>query len=217
MNAASADFEEDTANVDVTTDENRIDPVATSTGECSECQKKAAESKEWEEKYKKLKKSYMKLSIDHSDISMKYKDLVKVATGKIQATNDGAEAKANDDVFTPNELKFLQYMSLEKKKDSNFVLQCLHFAYKSDHSVLAHKSLIGTTEKIEFTDGGDQIIQAAKGPLSPNKVIRIKELFLERVSKSDENAVDHGERIKDSYINKLFASGIKNIAKRKLK
>lgn len=46
---------------------------------------------------------------------------------------------------------------------------------------------------------------------APRKVDRIKGLFIERISKPEINSADYRERIKDPYVNKLFAAGIRNI------
>lgn len=193
---------------------NGIDPNL----ECrnSNCVQMTFERDEWQGKYKELKKLYMKLTIHHSELDLKYNDLLKMVTGKNYESSGGnvAGEQATDDIFTPNELKFLQCMATDKKKDSTFIHQCLQFAYKSDPSVLVLKSLKGTSDWIEITGTGDEKHHPAKDPLSPHKVNRIKEIFIERISKCDINSVNYGERVKDSYINKLFASGIKNISKK---
>lgn len=185
--------------------------------EKSKCVQKSIECDEWEAKYKELKKLYIKATMHHSEVELKYSDLLKSATGKNhERSGDGtADTKpTSNDIFTPNELKFLECMSLEKKKDSTFIHQCLQFAYKGDQAVLVFKSLKGTSDWIEISEAGDEKHHPAKDPLSPHKVNRIKEVFIERVSKCDINSVHYGERVKDSYINKLFASGIKNISKK---
>lgn len=41
----------------------------------------------------------------------------------------------------------------------------------------------------------------------------VKQLFIDRVTKSNGSAVEQGERIKPTYINKLFASAISNLSK----
>lgn len=145
---------------------------------------------------------------------MKYNDLLK---SKSHTSNDVGVSEAtavSGDIFTPNELKFLQCMSLEKKEDSTFVHQCVQFAYKSDLHVLAHRTLKGTKDWIEIKDDGEKKHHAAKEPLSPHKVNRIKDVFHERISKCAIDAATFGERVNDANINKLFASAIKNISKK---
>lgn len=182
---------------------------------CSECEENRKERNEWEEKYKELKKMYVKLAVHHSELDLKHKDLEKTASGKIKENNTDANASpADGDIFTPNELKFLQCMPLDKKKDSTFVLQCLQFGYKNEWPVMVNKSLKGTKDWIEITEDGDEVHHPAKQPLSPHNVNRIKEVFIERLSKCQINTVEYGERVKETYINKLFASGIKNISKK---
>lgn len=183
---------------------------------CPECEQNRKERDEWQEKYKELKKSYYKLAVRHSELDLKHKDLEKVATAKTNDNNIDADAisvAADSDIFSPNELKFLQCMPLEKKKDSTFVLQCVKFAYKEDTSVLNNKSLFGTKGRIEFTEDGGEVHQPAKQPLSPHKVDRMRGVFIDRISKCKLNAVEYGVRMKETYLNQLFASAIKNISK----
>lgn len=184
--------------------------------ECSDCVQKSKELKEWEEKFKELKKIYVKLTVRHAELDLKYNDLLKSKSATSAASDVVANANAasEDGVFNLNELKFLQCMPLDKKKDSTFIHQCLQFAYKNDLGVLAHKSLKGTSDWIEINDRGEKIHHTAKSPISPHKVNRIKEVFVERISKCQISSVEYGDRVKDANINKLFAGGIKNIAKK---
>ncbi len=183
---------------------------------CSECEQNRKERDEWQEKYKELKKSYYKLAVRHSELDLMHKDLEKVATAKTNEYNidENAISIATDsDIFTAAELRFLQCMPLEKKKDSTFVLQCVKFAYKEDTSVLNNKSLYGTKGRIEFTEDGGEVRQPAKQPLSPHKVDRMRGVFIDKISKCNLNAVEYGVRMKETYLNQLIASAIKNISK----
>lgn len=185
---------------------------------CADCVLRANEYKQLEQKYKELKQRYMKLTMHHSEVDMKYNDLLKSVTGKNHG-NDGdvenePENASSDGVFTLNELKFLKCMALDKKKDSTFIHQSLQFAYKSNQSVLVHKTLKGSRDWIEIADNGDEIFHSGKESLSPHKVNRIKELFIERIGKCKIDSVSYGQRVKDAYINQLIASGIKNISKK---
>lgn len=181
---------------------------------CAECEQMRKERDEFEAKYKELKRMYVKLTMHHAELDLKHTDLEKIATGKRNENNDDTNAAPADDIFTPNELKYLRCMPFEKKKDSTFVLQCLQFSYKNETSVMVNKSLKGTREWTEIADDGNEVHHPAKQPLSPHKVSRIKEVFVERISKCQINHVEYGERVKETYINKLFATGIKNISKK---
>lgn len=175
--------------------------------QCTEC-------KNWEVKYKDLKMLYVKLTIHSSEKDLKYEDLLKTKTRTIYSDIDDV-ATSNGDIFSPNEIKSLQGIPQDKKKDSTFILKCLEYAYKSDQSVLQKKTLKGKSEVIHFSETGNvEHIVAGKDPLTPEKVARIKELFIERLSNCEIDAFAYGERIKDSNLNKLIASGVKNISKK---
>lgn len=185
-------------------------------------------SKEWEMKYKNLKKVYVQLTIRYSEQSLKFEHLLKSktnagnttdhttdhTTGHFPSPNTGIQVQSNDDIFTPRELIYLQCMSLDKSKDSTFIMKCLEFAYKNNLPILRFKTLKGKPESVQFDEGGEAENIAGKDPLTPMKVNRIKDLFLERLSKCQIDPVVYGERVKDSNINKLFASGVKNISKK---
>lgn len=189
---------------------------ASGTAECTGCAQKAVEMDEWKQKYiqevehrKELKKVYLNLTIRFSELHSKYDDLSKVVSNH-QSVNNAATS--SDDIFTPKEVQFLQCMELDKKTDCTFILQCLKYGYKPDRSVLATKSLKGTAERTKFTDEGEQIRHEAKTALTPEKVDRIKGLFIERISKCKIDAAEYAVRMKDSYVNKLFAAGVNNIS-----
>lgn len=65
-----------------------------------------------------------------------------------------------------------------------------------------------------ISDDGDVAYLPAKDPLNPQKVKRIRELFVERIKKCNLKPAANNVRMKDSYMNKLIASGITNIAKK---
>lgn len=50
-------------------------------------------------------------------------------------------------------------------------------------------------------EGNVERIVQCKDPLTPKKVERIRDLFIERISKCQLNPVAYGERIKDTYLN----------------
>lgn len=56
-----------------------------------------------------------------------------------------------------------------------------------------------------------------KDPLCPEKIKRIRELFIEQINKCKLKPAANETRIKDTYMNKLIASGITNIGKKKSK
>lgn len=190
-----------------------------STTECAGCAQKAIERDEWKEKYnqevekrKELKKVYVNTTISFTELYSKYNALLKTSASTHQSVDDAASS--GQDIFTPAEVKFLQCTSLEKKTDCTFINHCLKYAYKVDRSVLVFKTLKGTSEWTEINGEGVEIQHAAKTPLTPKKVERIKGLFYERLSKCEIDAVEYSERIKDSYVNKLIAAGIKNLSKK---
>lgn len=176
-------------------------------------------------KYNELKKSYIALSVRHTDHLMKYDELLKKVTisppqlnadqlvDAVPNTVSGS-ASMPDDIFTANEVRYLESLPMDKKKDSTFVLQCVRYAYKNAES-LTNKTLRGTAERVTFEEDGSVIVQPGKDSLTPEKVKRIEQLFIERVSKSKCMAVEYGERVKQSNINKHIASAIKNLAHKK--
>lgn len=166
---------------------------------------------QWETKYKDLKKVYMNQSHHYSELNIKYNVLLQTKSNYCQPDDDATNA-CYDDVFSSKELKILQNMSLDKKKDSTFIHQCLEYAYKNDLAVLSGRTLKGKAESVKFSDEGQEEYIPKKDPLSPEKVDRIKELFIERIIKCNVDSACFEARIKDSNINKLFASSIKNIA-----
>lgn len=177
------------------------------------CIQKAAQYKELDAKYKALKNVYFILASHYAELNIKNEALLK-AKSHIDQLDIGGDTALPDDLFTKNEMRCLQAMSLEKGKDSTFILQCLEFVYKNDLSLMRSKTLKGKAESVQISDDGTSQIIPAKEPLTPIKIVRIKELFLERLSKCDVNSAVYAERIKESNINKLIASGIKNIAKK---
>lgn len=212
--------------------------------ECTGCIRKAAERDEWERKYKQeseqrkeLKKVYMNLNVEFSELYMKHKSLLKAkgndrdiihgevsdgaamvseATGGAATVSEatGGAATGSDVTFTEAQLKFLQFMPLDKKNDCTFILQCLKYAYKSDPNILASKTLKGTAKRTEITADGIEIHHEMKAPLTPEKVDRIKSLFMDRISKCEIHSAEYVERMKDTYVNKLFAAGIGNLSKK---
>ncbi|KAG4071713.1 hypothetical protein HA402_011867 [Bradysia odoriphaga] len=182
-----------------------------------ECVQVALECREWERKYKEVKRKYLNLTMNYSEENIKYKNLIKVATRSTRSDNNEATL-AGDSLITSNELKALDRIPLETTKDSTFIKDCLQYIYKDNLSVLCQKSVKGTSERIEFSaDGGEVKRHSAKDPMTPEKYDRVKELFIDRISQCDIDQVSHGERLKVTNINRLMASGIKNISKKQLK
>lgn len=204
------------------------------------------------EQRKELKKVYMNLNIEFSELYMKHKSLLKAATetdrpiihgevSDVKSTrrqivhgeasggeSSGGEAlgvplmdnvttvegaKGSNEIFTDAEIKFLQYMPLDKKSDCTFILQCLKYGYKNDITVLATRTLHGTAVRTEITSEGAKIHHKGKSPLSPDKVNRIKGLFMDRISKCDIHSAEYMDRMRDPYVNKLIAAGISNLSK----
>lgn len=181
---------------------------------CTECAQKDIAINEWERKYNELKKVHAKQSIHFSELYSKHNDLLKTVTNINKPAAE--EAASSTDIFTPSEVKFLEYMDLEKVKDCTFVHQCLKFAYKSNVTVLASKTLWGTASWTGIAKNGEQVHREAKDPLTPEKVRRIKALFADRISKCRIDSAEYSERMKDPYINKLIAAGVKNLSQKKV-
>lgn len=190
--------------------ENNPDNPGADSVECPSCAHKMAEYKELNENYHALSKRFMKLSVRHSELDLKYADLLKASTGEVKIVDSAAPATG--DIFTANELKYLESLPLDKQKDSTFIHQCLQFTYKNKLDVLVNKTLMGTKEWIEISEVNGRIEHPAKDPLTPAKVTRIRELYIARIAKCNIDAVAYGERI--GNVNKHFASGIKNISKK---
>lgn len=185
---------------------NCEDNASKNSSECTGC-------KDWEQKYKDLKKVHLKLALRFSEVEMKQNDLLKEVTNTNRPCVDDTVVSSGD-TFTQSEIKYLNNMPLEDAKDSTFILQCLEFAYKTNPMVLQNKTLKGKPEWLQITEEGDQIYYAEKEPLTPEKVERIRELFHERMSKAQIGSVAYGERIKRTRVNRLIATGIKNIVKK---
>lgn len=180
---------------------------------CTECAQKDIAINEWERKYSELKKVHAKQSIHFSELYSKHNDLLKTVMNINKPAAE--EAASSTDIFTPNEVKFLQCMDLEKTKDCTFVHHCLKFAYKSDLTVMASKTLWGTASWTGTSKNGEQVHHEAKDPLTPEKVRRIKALFADRISKCRIDSAEYSERMKDPYVNKLIGAGVKNLSQKK--
>lgn len=184
--------------------------------DCSVCKQVQKECNEWRGKYKDMKKMFVELTVSYAELDLKYKHLSKSACGKNGALSEASTANENvesADIFTPAELKFLEYMPLDKTADSTFVLQCLKYLYKDDPKSLAEKTLFGTKDSIKFTNDGAEVHHPGKQAVTPTKARRIKALFVERVVKCGMNSAEFKERIHEPYVHKLIASGIKNMSK----
>ncbi len=179
------------------------------TSECAQC-------KEWRKKYEEMRKSHVKLTVRHTELLMKHDDLVETAKGMQRPITEEecgevAERFSND-IFTKTEIRCLQSVPLDKNKDSTFVLHCVEYAYKDDPTVLCKKTLKGTKPRYEIEDGVAVAVKPGKDPISPEKVKRIQELFIDRVTKSQCLASEFGDRVKLVNINKLIANAIKNVS-----
>lgn len=174
---------------------------------------------QWRLKYADLKMSFLKLSLLHSNQSMKYEELVTTRSSitdsiAVERSDNtvGETLASTNDVFTENEVKYLNCIPLTKNSDSTFVLHCIRYAYKDNEAILLNRTLKGTLDRIEINDDGSRTVRPGKGPLTPEKVKRIEKLFIERVSKDKCLASEFGDRIKQANINKLIASAIKNVS-----
>lgn len=167
-------------------------------------------------KYDDIKKSHVQLCVEHCELLMKYNALLKISTEPtipplpIDVSNVCPPTDSVGSIFTPSEIIILESLPLEKKKDSTFILKCVEFAYK-DKSALTHKTLKGTLERIEIHDDQAVAVRPAKDPMTPEKVKRIEELFVKRVTHSKCLAGEFAERIKSTNINRLIASAVRNI------
>lgn len=150
---------------------------------------------------------------------MKHEELVLVSTGTVRPNTEAEESNVvsptlsmSDGIFTENEIKCLQCLPLDKKKDSTFILNCIQYAYKHNVACLTKKTLKGTRARYEVKEGDLVTVKPGKDPLTPEKVARIKELFIDRVTKSKCMAGEYGERVKQTNINQLIANAVKNVS-----
>lgn len=202
--------------------------METSDPACGECTK-------WRTKYKEIEKSYLKLSVCYAELMLKHKDLVQLTTGAVRPSSeteqreDGFELSVGavhsntetevsptvpvvDNIFTAAEIKCLQCIALDRKKDSTFILNCVQYAYKDNTSSLTNKTLKGTRSRYEIIDGEAVTVKQGKDPVTPEKVARIQQLFVDRVTKSKCMAGEFGERVKQTNFNQLMANAIKNLS-----
>lgn len=181
---------------------------------CTECAQKDLAIVDCERKYNELKKLHAKQSINFSELYSKHNDLLKTVESINKPSSE--EAASSTDIFTSSEIKFLKCMKLERATDCTFVHNCLKFAYKNDLTVMASKTLWGTASSTVTSKNGEQIHRDAKEPLTPEKVRRIKALFADRISMCRIDSAEYAERMKDPYVNKLIAAGVKNLSQRKV-
>lgn len=155
-------------------------------------------------KYKALQKNYAKLAIENAEVTLKHKHLSKtIANINENDTECADDSKiTTDGLFLDSELETLNRLSAAKRYDSTFIRSTLEFLYQEDFSILRNKSVHGTI---------DTNFSNSKKPLTPAKVKRIKELFVDRLCKCRLDPATFEERSKESRINQLLATGIKNI------
>lgn len=175
--------------------------------QCAECSK-------LQNKYKVLKKDYMKMGTNYAELRIKYEDLLSTKTYINANSSDITDTAVSDGIFTGSEIAVLKSMSLDQKTDSTFILKCLQYAYKQDLAVLLKKTLKGKTEAMIISDDGEVEYKPGKDPLSPQKVQKIRQLFVERINKCNLKPAENADRMVDAYMNKLIASGITNIGKK---
>ncbi len=181
------------------------------TNFCDGCEK-------WKMKYKELEKSYLKVCVRYTELQMKHKDLVQVSTGAMHPVTEREDIdeaspalSAADGIFTEHEINALRSIHLDKKKDSTFILNCIQYAYKNNTASLTQKTLKGTRARYEIVEGDLVTVKPGKEPLTPEKVARIQQLFIERVTKSKCVSGEFGERVKQTNINQLIGNAVKNV------
>lgn len=213
--ACSRTYHEDVGIVNLGTDDEYEDNGVKNTDKLC-----GAPCQSLRKKYVDLKKSHFLLCHKHCELSMKFEELVATLNAIREAEPSNAEPSnaevsgvppSTDDVFTYNQLMLLKSLPLEQTKDSNFILQCIEYAYKDNTSALMGKTLFGTRERKEFGDDGAVVIRPAKEPLTPKKVKRIEELFVKRVTDSKCLSAEFAARIKTTNIHRLIASAIRNV------
>lgn len=184
-----------------------------------QCDPQCKGCKEWQLKFDELQKLSLRLTIRNAEMDLKFEDLLRAKTGSNQfvPVSDDATADApQDDVFTERELIYLKCMAYDKEMDSTFIHHCIQYAYKDNASVLVNKTLKGTADKVVFAPNGDEKeLIPGKDPLTPLKVEKIRNLFINRISKCQLDAVSYSERIKDAYFNRLIGSAVRNISNKK--
>lgn len=136
-----------------------------------------------------------------------------VSNSNIIAIDD----EVTDDVFTTKEIEHLRQIPLLMRQDSTFIIQSVRYAYKNNPSILRSRTIRGTREWMGIVENGNDRYfnkHPAKAPLTPEKVNRIKGLFIERVSKCNLDLLAYRDRSKDSNIEMLIRRAILNVRKR---
>ncbi|XP_037045464.1 uncharacterized protein LOC119080943 isoform X1 [Bradysia coprophila] len=228
------------------------------TNGCSDCEN-------WRKKYKEMEKRFLKLSVCHSELTMKHKDLVRllttnagssdvteqfidrhisedldlVSTGTARAHSDtdsfvdqhtsadlapvstgqnsssifkiSSVSAVGNDIFTDDEITNLKKIALTKNRDSTFILSCVQYAYKENLASLTSKTLKGTRGKYEVKEGKVITIKPPKDPLTPEKVARIQQLFIDRIARCKCVATESGERVNQLRFNELIANAVRTV------
>lgn len=151
------------------------------------------------------------MAAEFSELFLKCSSVVKTGSPEVPEVTEDGEI---DVIFSKEDIRILKGLPLDKRNDSTFILQCLKFSYKDDLTFLTNKSVNGTASVVEVSDEGKQETILGKDPLTPQKVARIRQLFIERLSACDVDAATFRARIKDSKVNHLMGTGINNICKK---
>lgn len=193
-------------------DEIQVSDQSEKTAKCVGCVEKDNQLKDWENKFAALQKTYLTQCHHFSELTIKHKVLLSSLDSSPFSSNDNATSEVTDDIFSETELKILENMPLDKKKDSTFVLHCLEYAYKNNLDSFSGKTLKGVPESVKFDKDGREIRVPKKDPFTPEKVARIRQLFVKRLSNSKIDSASFSSRVSEANFNKIFASCVKNIA-----
>lgn len=119
-------------------------------------------------------------------------------------------------MFTEEEEKILNSVSILKTADAAFIRHLLQFLYKEDLKLLQKRSFSGKTRtpKAKNVNEPQQIVsQEPFKPISPMKKKVIFGKFTERIKNSKISTQEQFQRLETRYVAQLVAWGIANLRK----
>lgn len=116
--------------------------------------------------------------------------------------------------FSRDELRNFRSICDDSSGDSTFIRTVLLYLYKDDVNMLCTKSLYGSEAKTIKKKDGKLIQTTSKTPLTPRKVVLLKQIYAERIDKAAESEFEKNKRIQAVHINQLIANSLTNIQNR---
>lgn len=121
--------------------------------------------------------------------------------------------QGDDHSFTELEIAVLSSVSFARNKDASFIRKALEMQYKNELEKLCQRSVKGTAGNMRHVNGVLKCY-APKPPLTPKKVMDIRHLYNQRITKGVTDSSDFSKRISDSYFNKILNGILSNITNR---